>query len=123
MRVSENGKRLCALYCRIGGVSEMDREMLEHQCWTLQTFAHKEGFEIAGSISALETGLLSHRPSIDDLVKICMQKHIKFLVVENLSRLCRGPEQCKKILQRLHESGVQEVITRKEGTIYLNNIF
>lgn len=85
MRVSENGKRLCALYCRIGGVSEMDREMLEHQCWTLQTFAHKEGFEIAGSISALETGLLSHRPSIDDLVKICIAP------VHVLSQRCIPP--------------------------------
>ncbi len=50
--MSENGKRLCALYCRVGGVSEMDREMLEHQCWTLQDFALKQDFEVAGIFHA-----------------------------------------------------------------------
>lgn len=123
MRVSENGKRLCALYCRVGGVSEMDREMLEHQCWTLQDFALKQDFEVAGIVKDLESGLFASRPSIDDLVALCGREHIHYLVVDSLGRLCRSSAQCNVILRRLYSAGVWDVVTRKEGTIFLKGVF
>lgn len=121
--MNENGKRLCALYCRIGGVSEMDREMLEHQYWTLQDFALKQGFEVAVIVKALESGLFTSRPSIDDLVDLCGQTGVHYLVVDSLGRLCRSSANGKKILRRLYDVGVKDVITKREGTIFLKGVF
>lgn len=121
--MNENGKRLCALYCRIGGVSEMDREMLEHQCWSLRNFAHEQGFEVAGIVKALESGLFTSRPSIDDLVDLCGRESVHYLVVDSLGRLCRSSGNCKKILRRLYDVGIRDVITKREGTIFLKGVF
>lgn len=113
----------CVLYCRIGGVAPMDKSALDSQWWTLHCFAEKQGFNVVAAIKELESGVLPNRPSITELIGICEEHHTRFLFVESLGRLCRLPIPCKGILHRLYLVGVEQVITRKEGTLYLDAIF